>query len=65
MGSDEPVSKDAAVAAAATLRRMKYFKKRKGICHFAHLSNVPKTSMLLEDIDGTRFSVAGGGVLAG
>jgi hypothetical protein len=50
------VSKDAAVAAAVTLRRMRDFKKRRGICHFAHLSEVIKTSML----DGTRFSVAGG-----
>jgi hypothetical protein len=45
IGSDEPVSREAAVAAAATL------------------SNVPKTSILLEDIEGSRFSgVVSGGV---
>jgi hypothetical protein len=31
MGSDEPVSKDAAVAAAATLKRMRYFRTRKRV----------------------------------
>jgi len=35
MGSDEPVSKDAAVAAAATLKKMRYLKKRKEISFYS------------------------------
>jgi hypothetical protein len=42
IGSDDPVSRDAAVAAAATL------------------SKVPNTSMLLDEIEGSRFSGGGG-----
>jgi len=41
-GSDDPVSRDAAVAAAATL------------------SNVPRTSMLLDDIDPSGLWGCGG-----
>jgi hypothetical protein len=51
IGSEDPVSNDAAVAAAATLRKSyDLHDVCKGNRRMTHLSNVPKTSILLEEI---------------
>ena len=53
MGSDDPVKREAAVAAATTLE-----KKRRGLKRISYRTNkiylrsVPKTSILLDEIDG-------------
>lgn len=57
MGSDEPVKRDAAVAAAATLFGRQNQKRKKGIgvcmkckgVEMTYLNKVPKTSTLLAD----------------
>ena len=60
IGSEEPVSRDAAVAAAATLQT-EHVRRELVNDEYTNLRRVPKTSMLLEEIRGARFSTTGGG----